>query len=161
MEGGIFTDSDGNHHRVAPPALRTPRKILIELACRDDKEHLDLTPVEVPEAMLGPVSLEDRIREMIMQHLGVAAEVNEVPTFEEEDDFDWDDEDPDLVSGYEVELLGEDELEGDLGQVVDRTEESVEDSSIDARADAQDSSNLTATVRTDSDTDSGTPEKES
>lgn len=79
----------------------------------DGKEHLDLTPLEIPIGFQQPPSLQDEMRRFIREEFGRVAESSEQETFEEADDFDID-EDPDPFSAYEmVDMIEEEPLETD------------------------------------------------
>lgn len=67
------------------------------------REIPDPTPVEVPLRVLQAFeSLQDQIRRTIRMEMSRAAGEAGQETFEEADDFDVDDEEPELVSAYEI-----------------------------------------------------------
>ena len=70
-----------------------------------DTEDLDYTPVEIPASALGPPSLEERLQQYVREQISAVAEEQGQGSFDEENDYEeepWMDEDPELVSGYEV-----------------------------------------------------------
>ena len=93
------------------------------------REIPDQTPVELPATAKRPESMEDIIARMVRHQVSAVAEKNELPTFEEEDDF----EDPtdvleeQLASPYYVndvpmEPIGsEDDLDGTHGDVINES----------------------------------------
>lgn len=97
--------------------------------CIPGLEYPDPTPLEVPVGYSRPLSLREEMQLLIRQAFSVKnLEGSEIPTFEEEDDFDVP-EGEDLVSGYELseeqlarqakefegeDPVGEDPVQGDL-----------------------------------------------
>lgn len=66
------------------------------------RELPDPTPVEKPTGLKLPLSLHDEIRRFVRFELSHQAAVQGVESFEEADDFDVEEEEPELVSPYEV-----------------------------------------------------------
>ena len=69
------------------------------------REEVDQTPMEIPEALLRPPSLEERLRQFVQQELSKAAVQDGAGSFEEEDDFELTpdlEDDPDLLTDYQV-----------------------------------------------------------
>lgn len=76
----------------------------------DRKEEVDDTPVAMPLRFrnMGPLERRDEIRMLIREALSEAANVGGMETFEEADDFNIDDDEPEMVSPYEmIELTPE------------------------------------------------------
>jgi len=71
------------------------------------QEIPDPTPVEMPLGYEKPESLESMIARMIRTTSNLAAKTNHVETFEESDDFD--DDDTDLKSPYQMTDMEEEE----------------------------------------------------
>lgn len=84
-------------------------------AVYNGQEHPDPTPVEIPIGHEQPESLEDTMRRFIREQ--VAAHYSEkegAGTFEDEDDFDIEDEDPELLTPYEMTEMEEEALVSDV-----------------------------------------------
>lgn len=67
----------------------------------DGLEIPDQRPVSIPVGWERPLSLEEQMKRLIRTELSVRAQAMEQETFEEADDFDVD-EDPDILSPYEI-----------------------------------------------------------
>ena len=67
------------------------------------KVILDDTPVELPTRLKVPQSRADQIRQFIRQEMSAQAAAQGHETFEEADDFEW--EDSDHLTPYELALL--------------------------------------------------------
>jgi hypothetical protein len=94
----------------SPPTGGTPRRVLIQN--RDiPNETPDDTPKHIP-GLEKPLTLREEMRRFVKEELSRVARENDDPTFEEEDDFDEDDPDADLLSPYTVHELTPEE--GDI-----------------------------------------------
>lgn len=84
---------------------------------RQKGETPDPTPVEIPGKMQRPLSLREEMKRFIREELSKGAESVGVETFEEADDFEEDDPDIELTTGYTVTELQAvepiDDLNGD------------------------------------------------
>jgi hypothetical protein len=76
---------------------------------KDNREILDTTPVEMPLGYEKPESLSDMIARMIKTANIQAAKTGKIETIEEADDFDCDDDEPELVSNYQMSDMQEDQ----------------------------------------------------
>lgn len=65
------------------------------------KEIPDPRPVAVPVGYRRPLTLQEEIKRFVRAELSQVAQAHELETFEEADDFDVD-EDPELISPYEI-----------------------------------------------------------
>ena len=77
------------------------RRQLIQERAMKMRDPVDPNPTEWPADKLIPPSFEERMQAFVRGELSRIAEDKGMPTFEEEDDFDIDDED-DLLSPYQV-----------------------------------------------------------
>jgi len=97
------------------------------------REQPDPTPVEVPAEMFPEDSLEERLKQFIRQEVSQQAVQDDYGSFEDEDDFELEDDDPDPLSDYQILMMAEDfELENsddpalsDMGPVDDALEEAI------------------------------------
>lgn len=72
------------------------------------KEQPDPTPLEVPVGYEHPESLEDSMKRFIRSEVSRHyAEQHQAGTFEDEDDFDIEDEDPEFITPYEMHDMQE------------------------------------------------------
>lgn len=116
----VYQVYDGEKTAILGPARATDRVLVFRMADADAfaveasdatlwsyhfeevaqrSEVLDPKPMEIP---LGHApSMEDQVKTWIREELSAAAEAQQMETLEESLDFDVD-EDPDLVSGYEL-----------------------------------------------------------
>lgn len=84
----------------------------------DGKEVLDPTPVAIPAGMGKPESLVDTIRRLVRNEISHEAQSQGIESFEEANDFDVEDED--WTSPYELSPMQEEYLSSE----VDRLEQS-------------------------------------
>jgi hypothetical protein len=70
------------------------------------QEHLDPEPIAIPIGK-GELSTDQKIKEMVRIEMSKAAEASGYESFEEANDFE-DDDDEDMLSGYEVMDMQED-----------------------------------------------------
>lgn len=81
--------------------MATRRELLSERS-RQDFEDIDNTPIHLPGAD-KPLTLREEMRRFIREELSAqVAATGKVGTFEEEDDFEIDDGEADLLSPYTV-----------------------------------------------------------
>jgi len=89
---------------------RPSQRSQLTAKAREDAEHPDPTPMELPTGLSRPESIQDMIRSYIRTELSQTALKQEFGTFEEEDDFTEDDFDQLPASLFEI---AEYELEAD------------------------------------------------
>lgn len=82
-----------------------PRKLQLGERAEEMHETPDPTPLEVPSDLLVPPTLEERMKAMIRQELSAIAVKSDMGSFEEENDFEEDDEEADLLSDYQIRLM--------------------------------------------------------
>lgn len=82
-------------------------------------ESPDPTPVTIPVERLRPPSYEERIRAFIRGEVSRHAQLQGEGSFEDEDDFEEEDLEPDLLSDYQVLVMAE---EAGLGETLDGTD---------------------------------------
>lgn len=89
------------------------RQMILER--RVEGEHPDPVPFEVP-GMERPLTLREEMRRFVREEISRAAVQTGLPSFEEEDDFEVDDDDTDFTTKYTLRELVEenqvDDLEG-------------------------------------------------
>lgn len=85
-----------------------PRRLLIRREREGDGESLDATPVAIPTGMAEPESLESMVRRFIRGEMSQAALAAGMETLDEAADVEPEEE-PDILSGYEVQQLVEEE----------------------------------------------------
>jgi len=76
---------------------------------KDNREILDTTPVEMPLGYEKPESLSDMIARMIRTANIQAAKTGQIESIEEADDFDTEDDEPEMVSNYQMTDMQEDQ----------------------------------------------------
>jgi len=76
---------------------------------KDNREILDTTPVEMPLGYEKPESLSDMIARMIKTANIQAARTGQIESIEEADDFDTEDDEPEMVSNYQMTDMQEDQ----------------------------------------------------
>lgn len=77
----------------------------------------DPTPVEIPVGFGHPESLEATIAKLVRLESQRARDTGEVESFEESDDFDLDDDNAELTSGFQMTAMQEEAR--DLGKSLD------------------------------------------
>lgn len=85
------------------------------LGCKFDekgREIPDPRPMAIPAGWDRPETLQDQIKRLIRVQLSQQAADTGQETFEEADDFDVPDDEPDLLSGYEVREMASEPLGG-------------------------------------------------
>lgn len=101
---------------------RRPRRVQLQERAMGMLDKADPVPVEAAGAPARPLSLEERIRNLIRTELSAAAARGGAGAFEEEDDFDEEDPEAGVLSDFQLvtmaeELLSEREsLDGENGQ---------------------------------------------
>jgi len=83
------------------------RLYLRRMAQENGKEFPDPTPHELSQSV-PPLSLRDEMRRFITQEVSRVAEVQQMESFEEADDFSVGDDD-DMITGYTVHTLTDEE----------------------------------------------------
>lgn len=86
--------------------MSIPRKLAHADRVKDDAEVLDKTPMET--TLVRPLTLREEMQRYIRYELSRQAEDMGLPSFEEEDDFDEEEPEPDMVSPYELHDMYED-----------------------------------------------------
>lgn len=100
---------------------RRPRRVQLQERAMGMLDKADPVPVEAAGAPPRPLSLEERIRNLIRTELSAAAARGGAGAFEEEDDFEEDDPEAGVLSDFQLvtmaeELLSEQEsLDGQNG----------------------------------------------
>lgn len=86
-----------------------PRKVLLALRAATQREHPDPTPVEIPESLLRPPSLEQRLQAFVRGELSRAAHEEGMETEEEANDLEVDDDDEGISewSAYQLQVMAE------------------------------------------------------
>jgi len=84
------------------------RLYLRRMARENGKENPDPTPHELSQSVLF-LFLRDEMRRFISQEVSRVAQVQEMESFEEADDFDVGDDDDDMTTGYIVHTLTDEE----------------------------------------------------
>ena len=79
------------------------------LAERDGAEEVDPVPLEAPAGHVAPPPLRERIQAMVRQELSDLAEPDQ-GSFDEEDDFEEEDPEGDILSGHQILLMDPEEL---------------------------------------------------
>lgn len=82
-------------------------------------EPVDPVPMEAPVGSGRPTPMRELIQQYVREELGKQA-AEDVPPFEEEDDFEAEDPEGDILSGYQVLLMDPEEL--GLVETLDGTE---------------------------------------
>lgn len=85
---------------------------LAQQAQANGKEDTDPTPVEVPLHFRNPPTIKQELQRYVRYELHKAASDAGFSTFEEEDDFDIDDEEPEMRMDSPY-MLTEEQVEGD------------------------------------------------
>ncbi len=88
--------------RVELLELRQSRREKQEAHQGDGREHPDPTPIEIPLGFQAPPSLKEMVQEAVRTQFSAYAESQDLGTFEQEDDFEPEDEDLLILSGFEV-----------------------------------------------------------
>lgn len=85
-----------------PTKIISRRQMLNER--KIDTEQLDETPVEVPAFLTnrGPDNLRDMVQAMVRNEVSRAAVETGSGSFEDEDDFELEEREPELVSEHEI-----------------------------------------------------------
>lgn len=78
------------------------RKLWLAARAMGMREVVDPTPIEMP-ALRSPQSLQDQIREWVRHAMAEHVQDTGEPTFEDEDDFELDDGEVPLETGYQRE----------------------------------------------------------
>ena len=111
---GPRAEGDRTLTRIVPPdvctlKMQTPKTAhwSYETTDRHQGEDLDLTPVEIP-VDTGPLDYHAEMRRIVRDEMSLAADAAGKETFEEADDFDLEDDDP--ATAYEITQMQQDEL---------------------------------------------------
>ena len=96
--------------------MAKPRRVLLrEQAQAVGPEQLDKTPLEVPLEHLRPPTIKEELQRYVRYEISQIGKDAGFSSFEEEDDFDIEDEEVDLLSPYQMtELQEEAGFEGGL-----------------------------------------------
>lgn len=81
------------------------RREAIREACQGKEEVHDHTPIEIPGNSQRPLSLKEEMQRYVRLELSRNVSAAGEESFEEADDFEINDEDPDLTSPYTVNEL--------------------------------------------------------
>lgn len=76
------------------------RALGLKAACM--RETPDPTPLEIPEGHQRPLSLREDMQRFIRAEISRVAQETQHGSFDEEDDFDEDDAEPDILTPYEA-----------------------------------------------------------
>ena len=108
--------------------MAKPRRVLLrEQAQAVGPEQLDKTPLEVPLEHLRPPTIKEELQRYVRYEISQIGKDAGFSSFEEEDDFDIDDEEVDLMSPYQMsELQEEAGFEGGLDGAPSDTPDSEE-----------------------------------
>jgi hypothetical protein len=91
---------------------QTRREIFITRETPTRQEEPDPTPMAIPDNCQHPETMEEIMRRLIRVEVSRSAMASDYGTFDDEDDFTEDDEEPDLTTPYTVQDMEEENPQG-------------------------------------------------
>lgn len=88
---------------------QTSRKAALGRLAASSRETLDTTPLELPEGHMRPPTLKEELQKFIRQTVSAHYAEQGAGDFDEEDDFEEDDPDKDILTPYQAVVMLESE----------------------------------------------------